>query len=193
MTQKEKGKKSYPERMKEFLASGKKVKLILAIGLAGIALILLSELLPEKKTAAQPQQSVSTLGDEAAELEERLERIISRIEGVGRSSVMVTLESGAKYIYAQESKTSSDASTDVGAGQETRTERRGSTEEKYIFIEDENGRKRALLLTTAEPVVKGVVIVCEGAEDARVKLRVLNAVTVALGITSARVSIEKMA
>ena len=119
--------------------------------------------------------------------------MISAIEGVGSAKVLITLESGSTNIYAQEKKAVSDTAENVGSGSEKKLEQKESTEEKYIFVEDENGRRQALLITTVEPVVKGVVIICDGAEDPKVRLRVLNAVTVALEISSARVSIEKMA
>ena len=160
-----------------------------------MALLLLSELLPEKekRTTAEESAVVSAISEEAARLEEKLEALLAGMEGVGRVNVLVTLESGSTYIYAQEKKESSDTASDGGADSRTRLEQKASTEEKYIFVEDENGRKRALLITTASPVVKGVVVICEGADRAKVKLRVMNAVTVALGVSSARVSIEKMA
>ena len=184
----------YSERFREFITSGKRVKLIVALGVIGIALILLSDILPEGKKSVEPVQTEQTDFYAVADaLEERLTGIISGIEGVGKAKVLVTLESGVRYVYAQETKTSSDSSSDGGAGQEQKMRSSDSAEEKYIFIEDENGRRRALLITTVEPVVKGVVIICEGADNAKVKLRVMNAVTVALGISSARVSIEKMA
>ena len=190
----EKGRSGrYSERFREFITSGKRVKLIVALGVIGIALILLSDILPEGKKSVEPVQTEQTDFYAVADaLEERLTGIISGIEGVGKAKVLVMLESGVRYVYAQETKTSSDSSSDGGAGQEQKTRSSGSAEEKYIFVEDENGRRRALLITTVEPVVKGVVIICEGADSAKVKLRVMNAVTVALGISSARVSIEKM-
>ncbi len=190
----ESGAKRYSERLREFLTSGKRLRLIVALGVIGIALILLSDILPERKKSAetaQPEQE--SFYETAQALEKRLAEIISGIEGVGKTRVLVTLESSVRYVYAQETKTSSDSSADTGEGQEKKTRTSGSAEEKYIFIEDENGRRRALLITTVEPVVKGVVIICEGADNAKVKLRVMNAATVALGISSARVSIEKMA
>ncbi len=186
--------KRFSEKFREFITSGKRIKLIVALGALGIILILLSDILPERQksvVASQPEENDFYAAANA--LEERLEGIISGIEGVGKARVLVTLESGVRYVYAQETKTSSDATSDTGAGQERKTRKSGSAEEKYIFIEDENGRRRALLITTVEPVVKGVVIICEGADNAKVRLRVTNAATVALGISSAKVSIEKMA
>jgi len=186
---------SFGGKWKQFLSSGKRVRWIMAAGIAGISLILLSGLVPEKEERTKPAETevVSTAEEEAARLEEQLEVLLSEMEGVGSVKVLVTLESGSTYVYAQEKKASSDTASDGGDDSRTRLEQRASTEEKYIFVEDENGRKRALLITTASPVVKGVVIICEGADRAKVKLRVMNAVTVALGISSARVSIEKMA
>ena len=183
-------------KLKQFAASRKTVKLVLAAGIVGIALILLSEFLPESRQTSVGGERVATTSaaeNEAERIGKRLEEVISAIEGVGSAKVLITLESGSTNIYAQEKKAVSDTAENVGSGSEKKLEQKESTEDKYIFVEDENGRRQALLITTVEPVVKGVVIICDGAEDPKVRLRVLNAVTVALEISSARVSIEKMA
>ena len=43
-----------------------------------------------------------------------------------------------------------------------------------------------------EPTVKGVVVVCEGGDDIGVQQRVIDAVTVALDISSSKVCVTKL-
>ena len=64
----------YSERFREFITSGKRVKLIVALGVIGIALILLSDILPEGKKSGEPVQAEQTDFYAVADaLEERLE------------------------------------------------------------------------------------------------------------------------
>ena len=60
------------------------------------------------------------------------------------------------------------------------------------MVDGTNGRS-GLVRTRMEPVVKGVVVVCEGGDDPPTVLRILEAVTTALAISSARVCITKCA
>ncbi len=66
---------------------------VFVLGIAGILLIGLSSLLPER---GEPPQEVPVLetdtGAYAARLEERLQGILQQTEGVGKAQVMVTLE-----------------------------------------------------------------------------------------------------
>lgn len=109
--------------------------------------------------------------------------IVKKISGVGEVDVLVTLANGVEYIYASEDKISSDESN---SSNET-SDRRLSSEKRTIIVEDEKGNDKALIQTTREPVVKGVVVVCEGGADILVQEKVTQSVKVALGISSNRV------
>ena len=52
--------------------------------------------------------------------------------------------------------------------------------------------KTALIEKTMEPVVQGVVVVCQGADDIKVTSDITNAVSVALNVTSNRICVIKM-
>ena len=64
-------------------------------------------------------------------------------------------------------------------------------ETNYIIVEDADGAQKALAVTQVQPVVKGVVIVCEGGDNPSVQQRVTDAVTTALNLSSARVCVVK--
>ena len=51
--------------------------------------------------------------------------------------------------------------------------------------------KQPLIRSVNEPIIKGVLVVCDGAEDPKVYSEVLTSVTTLLGISSARVHITK--
>ncbi|MCL2068456.1 MAG: hypothetical protein FWH00_01010, partial [Oscillospiraceae bacterium] len=137
---------------------------------------------PPKSAASIPEQPQASASQEyAGHLEERITALVSEIEGVGRLLVMVTLANSGEYVFAQEEKRSSD-----------RDQQRENLEQKYVIVESDNGRRQALVRTRLEPGVQGVVIICEGADDIFVRSRVVNAVTTALNISSARVSVEKI-
>jgi stage III sporulation protein AG len=167
----------------------KKIKTLTIIGLLGILLIFLSSgfSFNEKKDKDTKENSTYL-----KTLENRVLGVVKSIKGVGEVNVMVTLEGGVEYVFAQEQKQSEDKTEDFDGPNTKKRQQRDNSEEKYILVDGENGKREALIKTELEPKVKGVVIVCEGADDLVVQRRVLEAVTIALDISSTRVCITKL-
>ena len=89
-------------RLRAALADEKqRVNLLVCMGLAGLLLLAVSSWLPADSStqSAAPAAMTDSTADYAAELETRLTALISRVEGAGKTAVMVTLESGSESIY----------------------------------------------------------------------------------------------
>ncbi len=166
---------------------GRQALVCTAVAAAGILLILLSGARPEA------QQDAAALPDEdaynaryVAELQANLASIITKIAGVGDAQVLVTLETGVQYVYATEHKASGDRTM---AGGQSASEK--STSETTFVVVDAAGGKAPVLVQRIEPVVQGVVVVCDGGGRAEVRQAVTDAVTTACGIGSNRVTVTK--
>lgn len=171
----------------------KTLKIFVIVGIIGIALIFISSFFSgDKKTKQTKETKLSEEILTNEEYEEKLEKevseLVNNIEGVGEARVMVTLLSGVEYVYVTEENIDTDKTNTA----EQTVAQRQSLEQKTILIDDDNGRKKALLKTTLEPTVKGAVIVCEGGDDIIVKQRVTEAVTTALNISSTRICVTKL-
>lgn len=172
----------------------KMLKILVIAGIAGIALIFISSFLGGTKKEATNaalgmETTAETLTNEeyAQKLEAEVYELLSTIEGVGKTKVMITLSSGVEYVYATEDNLSTDKTSDS----EATIAERVQTSKKTILIEDENGRRKALLKKTVEPAIKGAVIVCEGGDDIIIKERVTEAIRVVLGISSTKICVTK--
>lgn len=169
-----------------------KQKLIVALGIIGAVLIALSSFLPSSKAKPNVGSSGTMSAQEyTQQLEQRILDIVSSIEGAGQTKVLITLENSAEYVYAQQQRITTD-NTESIQNDNTKVDEKSTSENTYIFVENENGRKQALIETVVEPRIKGVVILCEGAGNSQVEYRVLNAVTTALNISSTKVCITKI-
>ena len=90
-----------PGLCRELLAKPNRAKLAVALGAAAMVLILLSELLPAPGApAASTPETVSTAAPYKQQLEQQLEQLIGQVDGAGKTTVMLTLESGEETIYA---------------------------------------------------------------------------------------------
>lgn len=168
-------------------------KIIIGAGLVGIALIFLSGYLTSGGKS-EPQSASSGVTYTAEEYETRLEGelegLLMKIRGVGNATVMVTLEQTKQAVYAKEEKTSGQTTEDKSDGT-TRNETDSSNETGYILVRDADGSERALPVTEIQPMIKGVVVVCDGGDNPAVQQNIIDAVTTALDITSVRVCVIK--
>ena len=166
------------------------------MGLAGMALILISQFTGKSKESQKPADTNTaefTVEQYTKGVEERLTGLITSIDGVGRAQVMVTLQSTAETVYAQEEKRTTDKTQDPsGTERVGRTNQKENVEQKYILVDSEYGRRQALVVTQLQPKIQGVVIACEGADNVRVEQRLIHVVTTALGIPSTRVCVVKI-
>lgn len=171
------------EALRKRLPKRTDTRLIVLLGLAGMALILLSGLLPHKTeqtpAAEAPPAEMTVTAPEAyrAELEARLTALLSRMEGVGAVTVMITLGGSAEQVYAEEVKAS-------------RSETAAQTESAPVLTRT-GGSETALLTETKYPPVQGAAILCTGGDHAAVKERVTNAAAAVLGIPSAQIYVGK--
>ncbi|MEG1060979.1 MAG: hypothetical protein RSD35_01200 [Oscillospiraceae bacterium] len=158
------------------------------VAVVGLLLILLGEGFAKSnadlKTDLPNESEYNT--EYVSSLQESLKSFISQIDGVGKIDVLVTLETGVRYIYATEQKTSDDNNY----SQSDNMNRKTSSETTVVVIDGENG-KAPVLLQRIEPVVMGVVVVCEGANSAEVRQAVTETVTTVCGIGSNRVTVTK--
>lgn len=177
----------------EKLKSDKLIGIIFVVGMIGIALIFLSDLFggDSKQTTQTTQLSTVSNEDVENQLEKRLTEILSKIEGVGKLEVMVTLESSEEYIFAVEGKQSSDDSEQFESGIKTNSSHQSQAENSYILVDGQSGSKQALVKTIIEPKIRGVLVVCEGGDSLYVEQSILEAVSKLFDISSARIYVTK--
>lgn len=178
-----------------FSKDSKWTKAVIFAGFIGIALILLSSLLPKasgNKASSSDQCTTISSEEYVKQLEEKVQTLVEKISGVGSSNVMITLENGVENVYANSEKKSTDNTTDNSSSGTSKATDKNNTEQNVVVVDGKDG-KQALVVTQKEPTVKGVVVVCDGGDNLTVVQDVIDAVTTALRITSNRVTVVKAA
>lgn len=175
------------EKVEKIVKKLKNPKMLIICGLTGIALIALSSFFPlsgsDKADAGTASQEMSVKEYES-DLEERVKKIVSDITGSDNVTVMITLESSVKYVYADDTKdTSSTVSGDKSTTQSS------ANSKSYITVKSSEGGDKALVVTQNMPQVRGVAVICDGGDDIQLSEKINNAVCAALNITSKRVYI----
>jgi stage III sporulation protein AG len=88
------------EKARLLIKNEKTVKLIIYGGFALIMLFLLSTMFPSSETE-EIEGKVDTVSEHEAQLEEKLKKAISAIDGVGELTIVVTLDSLSETVYSE--------------------------------------------------------------------------------------------
>lgn len=180
------------ERIKTLFSEERRGRVLVAVGILGMLLVLLSQcsFSAHTDTPAQTDSASVSAEEYTKALEKRLGNLIESMEGVGRAQVMVTLESSAQMVFATEEKVQTDRMQDV-TGEEKRREQVSGNSQSSLVLVDAGSGKRPLVKAQLEPTIRGVVVVCAGAESRVVSARIVDVVTTALGIGANKVCVVK--
>ena len=158
--------------IKDKLKSLGKYKYVLFVILIGVVLMLLPN-----KTTRKSEPAETTISE--VNEEERIQNILQMVHGAGRVAVYLKTERSEQYIYQTDNDTSS-------------TTDRNDQSKDTVLVTDSERNQSGLIQTVLTPKYAGAVIVCDGADDAYVKLSIVDAVSKATGLGSDKISVLKM-
>ena len=178
------GKVKLKDKFKNGIKGDKRLKLIVIIGIIGVALLLASELFNSEDNTIQDSVNVNVSAQEYTKtLEKELGAILSKIDGAGECSVMITMDCGVETIYATEEESSYEFDDD--------SESRDNNV-SYVILNNSSSGKQALVIKEIQPKIRGIIVVCEGGGNSIVKMNIINAVSSAFDISSTKISVQKM-
>ena len=155
-----------------------KYKYVLIICLVGLALTCFP-------SSSEPEKEASPAGmDDGGieKLEGRIEAILGQMAGVGRVEVVLTAKSSSQSVYAyNEDKNMSRSENGQTADSRSSLASLGSS-----------GSQQPVMLRIDEPEYRGAFIVCDGADTAKVRLEITQAVASLTGISTDNIVISKM-
>ncbi|MBQ7129360.1 MAG: hypothetical protein IJO19_05175, partial [Clostridia bacterium] len=154
----------------------KNPKIIVIIGLVGIALIFLSGYFDKSDTNKESAKTKITAEEYCESLEEKLSNQIKDVVG-GNVKVMITLESSIEYVYASESKNNESEVEDAYANNNQKSQKEKQIQKNFITCKDENGNEVPLVVTEIMPNVKGVVVACNNGDNDAISSAVTSLVT----------------
>lgn len=193
-----KGKHSLQELIQKVGA----VRLVILV-LAGIMLLVLSlpqEEKSEKHISAAGEETAEEGGDTAAlqamyqyarKQEEATEKILSKVDGIGKVKVMLTLASSEEKVTLQDNTVSEDESeqSDRSGGSRKDTKHQSGSESVLV---KEDGKEKPYVVQIQSPVVEGVVVVAQGAASGRKEMEIIEAVQALFPVQSHKIKVMKM-
>lgn len=123
-------------------------------------------------------------------LEERLEKLLSSMEGVGKVQVMVNLEGSTEYVVEKDNQESRTETTE-GIGEDERSGVEIQLQEETVFVEQEEGNA-PYVVQELYPQIEGVVVLAEGGGNATVAENISKAVEALFSIETHKIMVMKM-
>lgn len=147
----------------------RKYRFLWLLLLAGILLMVIPE--PEKTTAQPDIQQT----DCAPDLEEELSQMLSLVSGAGKAKVMLSIREGEETVYqTDEDRSDEDIRRDT------------------VLVTASGREEAGLIRQITPPVYRGALVLCQGADNATVRLALVEAVMSITGLTSDCITVLKM-
>lgn len=151
----------------------KKNKYAFFVVLIGMVLMLWPFGFEVDMTAPTDAADIVTTNDE--DMEKRLEKILSQIDGAGNVSVLLMEAKGEEIVYQ----------TDGYSTEET-------DKSDTVTVTDSDRNQNGLIKQVFPAQYAGAIVVCEGADDPKVRLLLTDAVTKITGLGANKISVLKM-
>lgn len=136
-----------------------------------------------EKSTPKSQENI-TVEQYEQRVEKELTEIVKAISGDKKPKIFLSLETGIRREYAGETQDAVSEKTD-----DKSSEKSDDRQIKTITVKASDGSETAITVIEHMPQIRGVAIVCKGAEKSEIREKIISAVTAALDITSKRVSV----
>lgn len=163
----------WKQKIRKLLTKAGAYKYAAMVLLLGVTLMLMPQ--KEKQQIEPPTEQIK----EETSLEERLETVLSQMDGVGKAKVLLTLATGTSYQYQTDVRTyTKQEDTEV--------------QKETVLASDGAGKQVPIAVRTTYPTYQGALVLCQGADSAAVRLDVIDAVSDLTGLGSDKISVIKM-
>ena len=190
--------KQWWEQIRSFGKQRKKEQLLTAVLVVVILLLAFwpsaadhEEQEKQQTEEVQPQvEATETNADERKKLEDDLKRILLQVEGVGEVDVAVTMESTGRKLVEKDVPLSESSVDETGNGTNSKKESKNS-EEATVYLENADGTKAPYVIEETMPVVRGVLVVAQGADDPQVVAEIKEAAMALFHLEAHKIKVMK--
>lgn len=181
----------------EHLKHGKvKKDQLLIVFLVGILLLVISIPAGTKKTLANSSKSsvgTTKQSEYTAYMEERLERILSQIDGAGQVQVMITWKSDGEKVVEKDRKSNEENVSEQDSQGGSRTTSSHDTQETTVYNSGSStsGVQEPYVSKELSPQAQGVIVIAPGGDDAVVVKNITEAVQALFEIDTHKIRIMK--
>lgn len=171
---------------------------LLVAALFGILLLVIAMPTDREKKEVQKEESSLSVSSENTydtyqkRLERQLEQMLSAMEGVGKTEVMITLKDEGESVVEKD-MTRTEEHTAEQDGQGTSRENSSvSIQEQALYTKDGSQNEIPFVTREKNPQVEGVLVVAEGGANAQVVKNISEAILALFPIEAHKIKVVKM-
>ena len=157
----------WPEAAQIWKGALRKYQYVLLVIAAGVVLLLLPSGGRDSPEAPPAQVEGTSF------FEEKLEAVLSQVEGAGKTKVVLTLDGGSRQVLARNQDREGD----------------GGSSNTVVTVGKGSGAQDVVPLQTVAPQFRGALVVCPGGGNAQVRLKLMEAVSALTGLGADRISV----
>ena len=149
-----------------------------------------------KKTLTNSSKSsvgTTNQSEYTAYMEERLERILSQIDGAGQVQVMITWKSGGEKVVEKDRKSNEENVSEQDSQGGSRTTSSHDIQETTVYNSGSStyGAQEPYVSKEISPQAQGVIVIAPGGDDAVVVKNITEAVQALFEIDTHKIRIMK--
>lgn len=126
------------------------------------------------------------------DMEAKVEKILSDMEGVGQAKVMITLKASREYMVEKDTPTNRSTVMEEDSGGGKRTTNENEMDEKTIYTVDGNGNEVPYVVKIKEPEIEGITVVATGGADPVVKSEITAVLQALFPLDAHKIIVVKM-
>jgi stage III sporulation protein AG len=182
-------------KLKERYPALKKERLLL-LGAIGAAMLVIGNLVGGEAKNDYEEKAVEKINiepdaagrREEQALENKLQLILSQVKGAGKVDISVSLNGSSVKKYEKNIVRETRVTEEKGAQGQVKTTNE-IKENSQVMTNRERGEEKPVIATEERPVVRGVIIVADGAGDSTVKENLLRAAEAGLSVSPNKITI----
>ncbi len=146
-----------------------------------------SKKLANSSIETTPSENIQTTDN----LEEKLENILSKIQGVGEVKVCINYNESNEVVamYNENSKVSTTEETDTSGGIRKIQE---NNSQKDIIFKEESGEKTPITQKVVQAKIEGAIVTAKGAGNVSTKTNIIQAVEAVTGLATHKIQVFEM-
>ncbi|CDA85740.1 putative uncharacterized protein [Clostridium sp. CAG:230] len=123
--------------------------------------------------------------------EKETENILSKVQGIGKVDVMITLASSEEKVTMQDNDVSNDDTTQTQKDGESQNRSQYTSRSENVLIE-QDGTKSPYVVQINSPKIEGICVVAKGAQNSTMKTEIIEAIQALFSIEAHKIKVMKM-
>lgn len=177
---------------------------LIIIVLAGVMLLVLSlpsggiiseennqEEKTEDSTDVEEKIALDAMDQYAQKQENATKKILSKVQGIGKVEVMLTLSSSEEKITLQNDDVSNDDTQESSKDGSTHTQTQYQSKSESVLVERE-GSEYPYVVQVNSPKIEGVLVVAEGMTSSTMETEIIEAIQALFPIEAHKIKVMKM-